>query len=66
MSNIISNIFGKRPKNPVQITQPRQISGENADISADAIRERYAKLQRATMTSQLTEANLKRKTLGAG
>lgn len=66
MSNYISNIFGNKPKNPVVVTPPRQINGDNANISADAIREKYAKLQRATMVSQLTEANVKRKTLGAG
>jgi hypothetical protein len=66
MSNFISNLFGKQPKNPVVVQQPRQVSGVNAELSADAVREKYAKMQRATMVSQMTEANVKRTKLGAG
>jgi hypothetical protein len=64
MSNWISNIFNK--KMPTTVQQPKRIESANAELSADAVREKYAKMQRATMVNQLTDANIKRTKLGAG
>lgn len=67
MTSAISNIFGKTPKLK-QVSPPATIVNQesNAQIGADNLRRKLAKMQRATMVSKLSEPNIRRKTLGAG
>lgn len=67
MSNAISSLFGRKPRNVAQpVIQPTPVNQAPADLRSDEILRKYAKLQRATNLSRLTELNLGRKQLGAG
>ena len=66
MSNTFRGWFGKRPSPPAAVTQTVQVDQKNADIARDDLLKRLSKLRRATQTSELTSANVKRRTLGAG
>ncbi|MHC4677037.1 MAG: hypothetical protein ACYTBZ_31540 [Planctomycetota bacterium] len=77
--NAISGLFGGRPKRPYtgtgrvpQVTkQDAQITRDDLlrrlarMITRDDLLRRLARMRRATMTSELTTPNIKRKTLGA-
>jgi len=64
--NAMSNLFGGRPRAPSIVTQPVQVQQQSADIARDDLLKRLSKLRRATQTSELTTANVKRRILGAG
>ena len=62
----LSGIFGKKPKKPI-ISQPhRPQIEEKAGFGNRKLMEQLGKRRRATMMSNLTEANIKRNKLGAG
>jgi hypothetical protein len=63
----VGKVFGgKPPRAPTAITPPVEVDQKNADIARDDLLKRLSKLRRATQTSELTAANVKRRTLGAG
>ena len=64
MSN---SLFGSKPKTPKQeIAQPVQ-KIQQSNIADETVRKDLAKRRRATILNEVTsEANIKRKTLGAG
>ena len=63
----LSGIFGKRPERPkVQSPPITRVDTQPAQQSKDDLLRRMSRLRRATVTSQLSEANVKRRTLGAG
>lgn len=67
MSSVFSGLFGGKPKTLKLVTQPEPIEKiMQSNIADDAVRKELAKRQRATMLSQLSQANIKRQTLGAG
>jgi len=64
----LSGLFGKKPKKP-QISPPARTledTGAMADTGRRKLLEQLGKRRRATMMSNLTEANIKRNKLGAG
>jgi len=64
--NAISKIFGGRPSQPKPVTPAREISQQPAINERDRILKQFAKMRRATTTSELSQANVRRRTLGAG
>jgi len=64
MSN---SLFGGKPKTPRQeVAQPIE-KIQQSNIADETTRKALAKRRRATILNQVTaEANIKRKTLGAG
>jgi hypothetical protein len=64
MSN---SLFGGKPKRPrQQVAQPVQ-EIQQSNIADETVRKNLAKRRRATILNQVTgEANISRKTLGAG
>jgi hypothetical protein len=70
MGGAISAIFGGKPKKPKQIVQQqRQIEKVQQDVketSKESILNLLAKRRRATILSQLTDARIAKRKLGAG
>lgn len=69
MSDVFSNLFGKKPKQPQPpiLTGKHLVIGEKESTYArDDLLRRLAKLRRATLTSELSNPNVRRKMLGAG
>ncbi len=66
--NQISKLFGGRPRNPAVVSQVDRVqqTGLEGEGTKRELLRRLATLRRATMTSELSTANVKRKTLGAG
>ena len=64
--NALSSLFGGKPRAPTMVQEPAKLQTQNADIARDDLLKRLSKLRRATQTSELTTANVKRRTLGAG
>uniref|UniRef100_A0A6H1ZQ03 Uncharacterized protein n=1 Tax=viral metagenome TaxID=1070528 RepID=A0A6H1ZQ03_9ZZZZ len=65
-STFLRFLGGGGERSPMKAMQPTRVQTEPAEIARNETLKRLAQLRRATMTSQLTEANVKRKTLGAG
>lgn len=66
MSSTLSKLFGSGGRPPAKELEPVRPQEQNAVIAGEETMKRLAKLRRATMTSELTTANVKRTTLGAG
>lgn len=66
MTSVLSSLFGKAPKMPRPSPAPVKVDEKQAIMSRDKILKRLAKLRRATITSELTQPNIRRKQLGAG
>jgi len=67
MSNVISSLFGKAPRAPrVMAAAAEPVTRDQTEGTRDELLRRMAKLRRATLTSELSNPNIKRKTLGAG
>ena len=67
MSSLISRLFGGKPKPPTRISQPATpVSGEETEGARDEVLRRLARLRRATLTSELSNPNIRRRQLGAG
>lgn len=66
MSNAFSALFGKPPKPAMRVIEPTNVNANNAEWKKQEVLKKYAKLQRATMLSNLTQPSIGRKTLGAG
>jgi len=63
----ISKLFGGKPRPPVRVSQPAApVTGLETAGANDELLRRLAKLRRATIASELSAANVKRKVLGAG
>jgi hypothetical protein len=62
-----NSLFGGKPKRPKQeVAQPVQ-QIQQSNIADETTRKQLAKRRRATQLNQVTgEANISRKTLGAG
>lgn len=66
MSSMLSNLFGKAKKPDMVSSPPPTVSSQSADATAEALRRRMVRLQKATTLSNLSQPNILRKTLGAG
>ena len=66
MSSVLSKVFGGKPQAPKPYTPVREISQSSAQSERDRILKQFSKMRRATMTSELSQANVRRRTLGAG
>lgn len=66
MSGTLSKLFGDKPTRPTAVPTAQPVTKERGDIAKDELLKRLATLRRASMTSDLSVANVKRKTLGAG
>ena len=63
----ISKLFGKTPRAPARVQQPaKPVTQQETQGARDELLKRLAKLRRATVTSELTTPNIKRRQLGAG
>lgn len=66
MTDVMSGLFGKTKK-PKMITQPTPVEKiQQPEVEKEKLYREMAKRRRATMLSQLGEANIKRQQLGAG
>ena len=59
------NLFGRKPKIPTIDPKPIKVDQAKSIRARDDLLARLAKMRRATMASELTTANVKRKVLGA-
>jgi len=66
MSSVISNVFGKPERKVVPYSPPARIETQSAQGERDAVLRNLSKLRRATMTSELSQARIGRRQLGAG
>ena len=67
MTDAISSLFGGKPKQPKLVTQPIPIEKiSQSNIEKDKVMRDLAKRRRATVMNQLTQANIRKQTLGAG
>ena len=67
MSNVLSSLFGKKPKLKQVVVEPEKVQAGAGDSAQRESLERLAKLRRATMASNIqAPANIKRNRLGAG
>ena len=65
--DVISKLFGGKPKAPDRVSQPgKPITDTDVKGTRDDVLRRMAKLRRANVTSELTNPNVKRKVMGAG
>ena len=62
----MSSLFGDRPKLPTIDPKPIPVHGKQSIMARDQVLNRLARLRRATVTSELSNPSIKRKTLGAG
>ena len=67
MGNVISSLFGKKPKKPPLVTQVQPIEKIlQGDVEKDKILRDFAKRRKATMLNQVTgEPAIKTQKLGA-
>lgn len=69
MGNVISGLFGGKPKKPKLVVTPTPIEKiqQQTNIADETTRKRLAKLRRATMLSQqeLGQKNIQVQKLGA-
>jgi len=65
MSSVVSALFGGKTKKPQMIQQEPLEKVMQDTTTKEAILKEYAKRHRATVLSQLSEARIKRQTLGA-
>ena len=66
MTSALSGLFGKPPDTPAVTPPPTQITGKQTESTRDEVLRRLAKIRRATVTSELSSPNVKRKMMGAG
>lgn len=66
MSSFFSGLFGAKKPPFMGTGRVPTITKQAAEPKADELKRRLALLRRASMTSELTEPKIKRKTLGAG
>ena len=69
MTEALSGIFGRfgrKPARQKQVFNPREINQGQAIGERDRILAQLGKQRRATLLSQLSQANIGRKQLGAG
>jgi hypothetical protein len=66
MSSVLSSLFGGQPQMPKTVLTPQTVEKQQAEYSRDEVLARLAKLRRATLVSDLSQPNVKRKMLGAG
>ena len=66
MSSVMSKLFGGGGRAPATVLEPVRPQTQNADIAREETLKRLAKLRRATLTAELSQANVKRTVLGAG
>ena len=66
MTSVLSNIFGGKPQRQKQVYNPTEIRQDQAIGERDRVLKELAKNRRATIISQLSQANIGRKKLGAG
>ena len=62
----MSSLFGSKPKMPNISPTPIPVNQRQSIMAGDQVLARLAKLRRATVTSELSNPNIKRKVLGAG
>ena len=62
----ISGMFGGKPDVPDVSPEPLKVDEKQSYRARDQMLKKLAKLRRATLTSQLSDPNIKRKQLGAG
>lgn len=62
----LSGLFGKKPKKPEIVSPAARTLEDKPDTGRRKLLEQLGKRRRATMMSNLTEANIKRNKLGAG
>lgn len=62
----MSNLFGKAPKVPTPSPTAIKVNQGQSIRAQDDTLTRLAKMRRATIASELTTPNVKRKQLGAG
>jgi hypothetical protein len=67
MGNVISNLFGGKPKKPNLVTQPTPIEKvQQSNIEKEKIMKEMAKRRKATLLQQgLGQLNIKQESLGA-
>lgn len=58
-------LFGKKPRPPEVVKQTPIEKVQQSNISRESIIKEYAKRRKATMMSQLSEANVSQRMLGA-
>ena len=66
MTEVISSVFGKKPERKAAYNPPMRIETQSAQTDRDAVLRNLSKLRRATMTSELSQARIGRRQLGAG
>lgn len=67
MGNLISGLFGGKPKEPKMVAQPEPVEKiSQSNIEKDRVMRNFAKIRRATLlNNQITQkANIKPQTLG--
>ena len=62
----MSSLFGSKPKMPTIDPKPIPVNQRQSIMAGDPVLARLVKLRRATVTSELSNPNIKRKVLGAG
>lgn len=62
----MNDIFGRAPSVPRPSPTPMKVDHRKSIWARDEVLRRLAKMRRATMVSQLSTPNVKRKQLGAG
>jgi hypothetical protein len=65
-ARIIMDMFGKSPRAPRPSPAAVKVNQSQSVRARDDVLKRLAKVRRATIASELTPANVKRKQLGAG
>ncbi len=60
------NLFGNQRKLPTPDPRPMKVDQRKSIRARDEFLKGLSKMRRATMASQLTTPNVKRKVLGAG
>lgn len=66
MSEALSSLFGGKPKKPLTVKPTIEIKPDQAHLERQNVLKELTKRRRATMTSELSQARIGKKTLGAG
>ena len=66
MTEVISSVFGKKPERKASYNPPAKIVTQDAQRERDEVMKELSKKRRATMTSELSQARIGRRQLGAG
>lgn len=66
MSSALSKLFGGKPEKIRPVIPTLEIKPDQALRERESILKELAKRRRATLTSELSQARVGRKTLGAG